>query len=113
MTFQLRVTDIDLAASWYSDLLGRAPDLSPQVELVEWEVIPNCWLQLARGHRMWLGGPVRFEVEDIEMERERLRDALEAEISEIERVESLAAWCNFPDPFGNRLGLFQDLSRPA
>ena len=62
---------------------------------------------------MWLGGPVRFEVEDIEMERERLRDALEAEISEIERVESLAAWCNFPDPFGNRLGLFQDLSRPV
>jgi len=42
MTFQLRVTDIDLAASWYSDLLGRAPDLSPQAELVEWEVIPNC-----------------------------------------------------------------------
>lgn len=110
MTFQLRVTDIDRAVSWYSELLGRAPDLLPQKKLAEWEVIPNCWLQIAHGHKLWLGGPVRFEVDDIEMERTRLRDELETDISEIERIAGLAAWCNFPDPFGNRLGLFQDLT---
>ena len=29
---------------------------------------------------------------------------------EIERLEGVEAWCTFADPFGNQLGLYQDLT---
>jgi len=53
---------------------------------------------------------LRLGVADIEAERKRIQEELHIEVSEIERIEGLAAWCNFTDPFGNRLGLFQDLA---
>ena len=53
---------------------------------------------------------LHFGVADIEDERERLEQGLNLSISPIERIEGEVAWCDFADPFGNRLGLFQDLA---
>ena len=43
-------------------------------------------------------------------ERNRLLNILNVEISEIEQ-RLTAAWCNFSDPDGNLLSLFQDLKK--
>lgn len=110
ITMQVRADDLDAATRWYSALLGRPPDDEPGSDLAEWEVLPNCWLQLAKGTPAPGNGPLHLGVADIEAECERLRQALNVSISPIERVEGEVAWCSFDDPFGNRLGLFQDLA---
>lgn len=55
----------------------------------------------------------RFGVDEIEAAREWVASALGVEPSPTERVEGLVTWCNFDDPWGNRLGVFQDLAREA
>lgn len=110
ITMQVRAGDLDAARGWYSALLGRPPDEEPSASLAEWEILPNCWLQLAEGAPAPGNGPLHLGVADIEMERERLQQALKVAVSPIERIEGEVAWCNFEDPFGNRLGFFQDLA---
>jgi len=110
VTFEVRVSDFGVGARWYTRLLGRPPDLTPRADFWEWEVLPMCYLQVGAGTPVPGSGPVRLGVEDLAAERERIRDALGIAVSAIERVEGLTAWCTFEDPFGNRLGLFEDLA---
>lgn len=109
MTIQLKVPDITMGAAFYSRLLGREPDVEPHDDFKEWELVPTCWLQLAEGTAE-PAGRLRLGVEDIESNRARVERELGVTCSRIERISGLAAWCNFEDPWGNRLGLFQDLS---
>lgn len=51
----------------------------------------------------------RIGVEDIERERDRLL-RLGVPVQEIERVESVIAFCDFVDPYGNSLSLYQVLA---
>jgi catechol 2,3-dioxygenase-like lactoylglutathione lyase family enzyme len=115
VTFQVRVPDFEAGLRFYAKLLGREPDLVPHGGFAEWEIVPNAWLQVGEGQPE-IGRPIRFGVEDIRNERERLASELGVEVSEIEIVHvadsgAIACWCDFEDPFGNRLGLFQDLSK--
>jgi hypothetical protein len=49
-------------------------------------------------------------VADLESERFRIIAELGIEVSEIETNEQVpVSWCNFQDPYGNRLGFFQDI----
>lgn len=38
-------------------------------------------------------------------------EALGLDISPVERIEGVVAYCNFDDPWGNKMGFFQDLAR--
>lgn len=77
----------------------------------EWEVIPNLWLQVAEGEPAVGAGAFRFGVADIKAERDRINQDLNVEVSNVEGLDGVPAlWCNFEDPFGNRLGLYQDIS---
>jgi hypothetical protein len=55
-------------------------------------------------------GRLRLGVADVESERQRLVDA-DVEVSPIEELAGVVRWCNVDDPWGNRLGFYQDLVR--
>jgi catechol 2,3-dioxygenase-like lactoylglutathione lyase family enzyme len=119
LTIQVRVGDLAAGRAWYTRLLGRPPDLDHADDasasgasgnIKAWELQPNCWLQLAPGVPAAGFGPLRLGVRDIEEARSRVAEALGIAISPIRRIEGVAAWCDFADPFGNRLGLVQDLA---
>ena len=111
VTAEYRVTDMAQARDFYGMLFGRDPDFEASSIFVEWEVVPGYWLQLRQTDRVSCAGPVRFRVDDVEAERARLMDELGVEIDAVTRVEGVVAFCTFPDPFGNPLGLLQDLAR--
>lgn len=110
VTIQVRVPDAAEGFAWYEELLGRPPDYAPSPDVREWELVQECWLQVLEGTPAVGSGPLRLGVGDIELERRYIQAALGIAVSEIERLEGVAAWCTFTDPFGNHLGLFQDLS---
>lgn len=56
------------------------------------------------------GSTAQVGVADIDTARKQLLD-VGVPAGEVEVLEGAAAWCDFPDPFGNPLGLFQDLQR--
>ncbi|MBH0165054.1 VOC family protein [Fictibacillus sp. 7GRE50] len=108
MTVQVRVSNMEDGQKYYETLLNRAPDFTPHDGFAEWELLPNCWLQVAEGTPTVGNGPLRLGVVDIHAERKRLMDVLHIEEFEIfERVEVPVKWATFSDPWGNRLGLFE------
>lgn len=110
LTLQIRVHDLPAAETWYTLLLGRPPDMTPEGSYRAWELLPMCYLLLTSGRPNPASGRLRLGVADIEVDRERIQDALRIAISPIERVEGVAAWCDFADPYGTPLGLYQDLA---
>jgi hypothetical protein len=108
MTVQVRVSDFERGLDYYKILLNRAPDFTPHDGFAEWELLPNCWLQVAQGTPSEGSGPIRLGVVNLLAERERLVEALHIESFEIfEREEVPVKWATFSDPWGNRLGLFE------
>ncbi|MBO0832401.1 MAG: hypothetical protein J2P28_21035 [Actinobacteria bacterium] len=63
-----------------------------------------------KDHSVARRAPVRFGVEDIHAVRHQVL-GLGIDADEIEELPGVVRWCNFNDPWGNRLGLCQDLSR--
>jgi predicted enzyme related to lactoylglutathione lyase len=109
VAMMVHVSNVDTAFDWYTRLFGREPDRAFFPNFKEWQLTDTCWLQVAEGELAPGGSAISFSVEDIEATRQHLQDALQLEISEVERVPGVAAWCTFSDPFGNRLGLYQHL----
>ncbi|ANC76220.1 VOC family protein [Fictibacillus phosphorivorans] len=108
MTVQVRVSNMEDGQKYYETLLNRQPDFTPHEGFAEWELLPNCWLQVAEGDPAVGTGPLRLGVVDLDAERKRLMDILHVEYFEIyERVEVPVRWATFSDPWGNRLGLFE------
>ncbi|WP_188456340.1 VOC family protein [Virgibacillus oceani] len=108
MTVQVRVTNINEGQKWYQTFFNRQPDFKPHEGFAEWEIIPNCWLQLAEGEPAEGSGPIRLGVVDIVAERNRLENELHIEHFEIfSRKEVPVKWATFGDPWGNRLGIFE------
>ena len=112
MTVQLYVGEIGAARDWFSSLFGRKPDFQPRDDFAEWQFRPGSWEihvvegEPASSQRAYL----RFGVSDIAATRTRLAEE-GVEVSEVEELPDVVRWCNFDDPWGNRLGLYQDLSR--
>ncbi|MEM2921689.1 MAG: DUF1428 family protein [Candidatus Bathyarchaeia archaeon] len=113
VTFQVKVPDFGRGVEFYTKLLKRKPDFILHGSFAEWEIVPNAWLQVGEGEPA-MEPPIRLGVEDIRKEKDRIVSELGVEVSEIGDVNDsgdIAYWCDFRDPFGNKLGLFQDLSR--
>ncbi|MFD1020538.1 VOC family protein [Thalassobacillus hwangdonensis] len=112
ITFQVRVTDFEEGIRWYRLLFNRKPDFIPHEDFAEWEMVEGTWLQVAKGKPAEGSGPLRLGVENIKKERSRLMDQLNLELEAVNTREGVpAAWLSFEDPYGNRLGLFQDLEK--
>jgi hypothetical protein len=110
MTYQVRVTDFERGKHWYEVLLNKAPDFVPHKDFAEWEIIPGCWLQVAKGTPAANSGPIRLGVKDLETERQRMINDLQAPYFEIHsREEVPVKWATFQDPWGNQLGFFEYL----
>jgi hypothetical protein len=108
MTYQVKVADYETGKQWYEVLLNKKPDFVPHEDFAEWEIMPGCWLQVAKGTPAVHSGPLRMGVKDIEAERQRLMDELHIGSFEIHgRQEVPVKWATFHDPWGNQLGFFQ------
>ncbi|WIV21278.1 VOC family protein [Paenibacillus polygoni] len=111
LTIQIRVSDFEEGLHWYTTLLQRTPDFIPHNGFAEWQVLPSCWLQVAEGIPSEGSGPIRFGVTSIEEERSRLKSELHMDHFEIyAREEVPAKWATFADPWGNRLGFFENIN---
>ena len=114
MTFELQVGDLAAARAFYTELLGRPPELEPDEGLLEWAVVPGheTWLQVAAVEAPQpLRARLRFAVRDLPTTRKALL-ASGVEVSEAEAVPGVVTWYDFDDPSGNRLGLYEDLTAP-
>ena len=113
MTVQLHVADGAAARAWYERLLGRPPDFRPDADdtFVEWHFQPGYWeLHIVQSDQPGTQqGRLRLGVGNIEAARQSLAAGLE--VTEVEELPGVVRWCNFDDPWGNRLGLYQDLAR--
>lgn len=109
-TIQVRVTNFEEGMQFYRALLQRDPDFFPHEGFAEWELVPKCWIQVADGEPTPGSGPLRFGVADIEQERARVMAGFGISIEEVQSREGVPAkWCSFEDPWGNRLGFFQEV----
>jgi catechol 2,3-dioxygenase-like lactoylglutathione lyase family enzyme len=104
ITVGLPVRDLDAARGWYERVLGRVADIEPVPGIVEFEVHPGSWLQLHDGDQTVF----RIGVKDVGAARSRLLQS-GIEVGPVERVEGVIAFCEFSDPDGNRLSLYQVL----
>ena len=108
MTIQVRVKNINEGIHWYQTLLNKQPDFIPHEGFAEWEIIPGCWLQVAEGLPSEESGPLRFGIDDLEKEKNRLAKYLNINDFEIHsREEVPVKWGTFTDPWGNRIGFFE------
>ncbi len=109
LTLAVGVGDMAGARVFYDRLFGREPDFTPDDDLQEYETSPGAWFQVTTSITPGRMQRVRFGVPDLAT----ARDALLADgiaVTEAEEVDKVVRWCDFTDPYGNPLGIFQDLS---
>ena len=109
-TLQIRVGNLSAGAAWYQQLLGRPADFTPSSQLHEWELFASSWIQVSEGQTAENAGRFRLGVADVAGARRAVINDLGTSVSEIVTLTRVVAYCDFEDPWGNRLGLFQDLS---
>ena len=111
-TLQVYVDDMKRARRWYERFFGRKPDFAASPEFLEWELFSNFWFQLVKKRGQKDSQRKRFGVSDIYRERRRIIEEMGMEVTEIEELPmGVVKWCNFQDPWRNKLGLFQDLEK--
>jgi hypothetical protein len=110
LTIAVHAGNRDEALAFYCALIGRDPDLGPDPDFYEWEISPGAWLQLATSRTDISPSSfrLRLQVEDIEASVGVLR-AKGFEPSDVKRLPGLVAFSNLTDPWGNPLGVYQDL----
>ena len=108
-TMQSRVSNIDDANRWYTTLLGRSSDFSPQRTIHEWQLYPDCWLAVIEARPDPGRNRIRFGVDDMSAERVRIERELKIPVTDPIRVGDIVMYCDFEDPDGNRLGMFETL----
>jgi hypothetical protein len=110
LTVAVHAGDREEALAFYCALIGRDPDLGPDPDFYEWEISPGAWLQLATGRTDISPSSfrLRFQVEDIEASVNVLR-VKGFEPSDVKRLPGLVAFSNLTDPWGNPLGVYEDL----
>jgi predicted enzyme related to lactoylglutathione lyase len=110
LTLAIHVGEREQALAFYCALIGRDPDMGPDPDFYEWEISPGAWLQLATGRVEIKPSSfrVRLKVDDIDKAVEILR-AKGFEPGPIKRLPGLVTFANLTDPWGNPLGVYQDM----
>jgi predicted enzyme related to lactoylglutathione lyase len=110
LTIAIHVGDRNEALAFYCALIGRDPDMGPDPDFYEWEISPGAWLQLATGREQIQPSSfrLRLKVDDIEKAVEIL-SAKGFQPGAIKRLPGLVTFANLTDPWGNPLGIYQDM----
>lgn len=106
VTIGVPVKNVDEASRWYERCLGLKDSIDPASDIREYELLPDCWLQLSEAATTTSEHCLLLGVSDLEGERERLA-SLDVEIGDVQRVEGVIAFCDFKDPDGNNLSLYR------
>ena len=106
----LLTADLAAAESWYTKLLGRAPDHRPMATLVQWELFDRGGVALSNDDEIAGRGVMFLVVEDVAAERRRLQDLGIVLGDDIQGDYSTLAQVRDPD--GNLLTLATTPSRP-
>jgi predicted enzyme related to lactoylglutathione lyase len=113
MTLQVQVGDLTRAREFYTAVLGSSPEYEPHEDFLEWRVVPGgeTWVQAVgvTAPVRPLANRVRFGVVDVRAERERLAE-LGVDVTRVTSTPGVVAFIDFPDPWGNALGCYQDLA---
>lgn len=109
VTFSLRVGDLMQAARWYQHVLEADPDIEPVEGILEYEVHPGCWLQIATGKQDSGGAVLRLGVATLEETHKRLSDK-GISIGAIERIDGVIVYFDVADPWNNQLSFYQLLA---
>jgi predicted enzyme related to lactoylglutathione lyase len=110
VTIGVPVPDLNAAVAWYTKLLGREVEsLKPTEGVVELRIAPGAWLQLFAVETKPFQpttSVLRLKTSQIDNEASRLA-AAGVKVGEITRVPEVVAFCEFADPYGNPVGLYQ------
>lgn len=104
VTVGVPVGDLQRSRAWYDRLFERDVDLQPAPNVVEYE-IGGVWVQLCGGDPPGGAWVLRFGVEDLDAERERLR-SLGVDVPAIEEIPGAVRIFEIADPDGNRLSFY-------
>lgn len=112
MTVQLYVAERVAGRKFYTTLFGREPDFAPDEDFLEWRVADGAefWIQLVAAAVRPLPTRLRFRVDDIQAAIAWSRAALGVDPAEPESLPGVVTYTDFTDPWGNRLGFYQDLA---
>ena len=110
LTVAVHAGDRDEALAFYCALIGRDPDMGPDPDFYEWEISPGAWLQLATGREEIRPSSfrLRLQVDSVEASVAILR-VKGFEPGDVKRLPGLVAFANLTDPWGNPLGIYEDL----
>jgi len=110
LTVAVHTGEREQALAFYCALIGRDPDMGPDPDFYEWEISPGAWLQLATGRQDIKPASfrLRLQVDDIE-ESVAILTKKGFEPGVVKRLPGLVAFANLTDPWGNPLGIYQDL----
>lgn len=109
MTVGVPFRDVAAGVAFYTRLLGKPPDIEPVPGVHEFEICKGAWLQLFHSETPAGAAIVRLGVDDLGRARSVLRD-LGLEPGEVETVAGVISFCDFEDPNGNRVSLYEVLS---
>lgn len=99
------------AREYYSHLFGREPEFEPHDDFFEWAPIAaqECWFQVAgREDVEMLTNRIRFRVVDLSGAVKFL-EVTGIPHSEPSHLQGVVAFVDFSDPWGNKLGYYEDL----
>lgn len=99
------------AREYYSQLFGLEPEFEPHDDFFEWAPIAGqeCWFQVgARDDFEVLNNRIRFRVMDLSRAF-RFLEATGTSHSEPFHLPGVVAFVDFADPWGNKLGYYEDL----
>jgi predicted enzyme related to lactoylglutathione lyase len=112
MTLALQVGDLAQARAFYGALFGGPPQFEPVEGLLEWRVGAQgeVWLQVeAVAEVRPLVNRVRFRVTDLAAAHLAV-EAAGSTPSAITTLPGVVRWFDVADPWGNRLGYYEDLA---
>ncbi|MDT5365726.1 MAG: hypothetical protein QOC62_157 [Mycobacterium sp.] len=100
----LPVSDITAANAFYEQLFGRPADNNPMPVLVEWQLLPNAWLQVTVDTQRAGSGLFNLAVDDLgghlsELEQRGMT------VGEIQPVNKGVELSSLMDPDGNTITL--------
>lgn len=113
MTLRLPVGDIGAGRRFYATLFARQPDFAPHDDFLEWRVLPGVelWWQVVAvaGPLSPLTARVRLRVDDVRAAARRVESELGLVVSPVTTLPGVVSFIDFEDPWGNRLGCYQDI----
>ena len=105
ITVGIPVSDLERSRGWYDRVLSRPATLEPAPGVVEYEV-DGIWVQLHESRPSGGQWVLRFGVEDLDAERDRLL-GLGLPVSEVEEIPGAVRIFELTDPDLNHLSFYR------